>query len=169
MDWFKDLNKKMADIIMGTKPSKTGKNGLQLIKEFEGFVSKPYLDPIGIPTIGYGATHYVDGRKVKMTDKPISEPEASELLKEMLKGYEGIVIATVKSKINQNQFDALVSFVYNLGGANFRKSTLLKKVNANPMDLTISHEFLKWNKAGGKVMKGLTRRRKAESELYFKL
>lgn len=154
---------------MGEKPTKTGPNGLNIIKEFEGFRSKPYLCPAKIPTIGYGATHYTDGRKVKLSDAPISEPEAEQLLKDMLKGYEKIVLDNVKSKINQNQFDALVSFVYNLGGLNFRKSTLLKKVNANPMDLTIAHEFHKWNKAGGKVMNGLTRRRKAESELYFKL
>ena len=151
------------------KPRKTGVAGIQMIKEFEGFRSKPYLDAVGIPTIGYGATHYADGRKVKMSDKPITEAEASALLQDMLKQYEKPVLDNVTSKINQNQFDALVSFTYNLGGTNFRKSTLLKKVNANPMDLTISNEFLKWNKAGGKVLAGLTRRRKAEAELYFKL
>lgn len=169
MKWFLDLNEKIKKIVMGVKPTKTGLNGLNIIKEFEGFRSKPYLCPAKIPTIGYGATHYTDGRKVKLSDSPISEPEAEQLLKDMLKGYEKIVLDNVKSNINQNQFDALVSFVYNLGGLNFRKSTLLKKVNANPMDLTIAHEFMKWNKAGGKVMNGLTRRRKAESELYFKL
>lgn len=148
---------------------KTGKRGLELIKEFEGFRSKPYLCPAQIPTIGYGATHYPNGNRVKLSDKAISEAEATELLKDMLKGYERIVTDNVKSKINQNQFDALVSFVYNLGGLNFRKSTLLKKINANPMDFTISKELLKWNKAGGKVLNGLTRRREAESNLYFSL
>ena len=166
LQWLIDLNNKLMEIIM-EKPRKTGLAGIQMIKEFEGFRSKPYLDAVGVPTIGYGATHYADGRKVKMTDKPITEAEASALLAEMLKQYEKPVLDLVTSKINQNQFDALVSFTYNLGGTNFRKSTLLKKVNANPMDLTISNEFLKWNKAGNKVLAGLTRRRRAESDLYF--
>ena len=162
-----DLFNKISEIIM-VKPTKTGKAGIDLIKEFEGFRSKPYLDAVGVPTIGYGATHYGNGVKVKMSDKPITEAEASALLQDMLKQYEKAVLDNVTSKINQNQFDALVSFTYNLGVANFKKSTLLKKVNANPMDLTISHEFLRWNRAGGKVLAGLTRRRKAEAELYFR-
>ena len=147
---------------------KLGSKGLELIKSFEGFYSKPYLDPIGIPTIGYGATYYPDKRKVTMKDKPLTEKEASDLLKEMMITYENDVKRLVKRELNQNQFDALVSFTYNLGAANLGKSTLLKKVNANPCDKTIKDEFLKWSKAGGKVLNGLTRRRNAEAELYFK-
>lgn len=145
-----------------------GSKGLELIKSFEGFYSKPYLDPIGIPTIGYGATYYPNKKKVTMKDKPLTEKEASDLLKEMMTTYENDVKRLVKRELNQNQFDALVSFTYNLGSANLGKSTLLKKVNANPCDKTIKDEFLKWNKAGGKVLNGLTRRRNAEAELYFK-
>ena len=145
-----------------------GARGLTLIKKYEGFYSKPYLDPIGIPTIGYGATYYPNKKKVTMKDKPLTEKEASELLKEMMVTYENDVKRLVKRELNQNQFDALVSFTYNLGSANLGKSTLLKKVNANPCDKTIKDEFLKWNKAGGKVLNGLTRRRNAEAELYFK-
>jgi lysozyme len=74
----------------------------------------------------------------------------------------------VKSKINSNQFSALVSFAFNLGVGNLAKSTLLKLVNKNPSDPAINLEFMKWNKANGKVLAGLTRRRQAESELYFK-
>lgn len=147
---------------------KLGSKGLELIKSFEGFYSKPYLDPIGIPTIGYGATYYPNKKKVTMKDKPLTEKEASDLLKEMMTNYENDVKRLVKRELNQNQFDALVSFTYNLGSANLGKSTLLKKVNANPCDKTIKDEFLKWNKAGGKVLNGLTRRRNAEAELYFK-
>lgn len=147
---------------------KLGSKGLELIKSFEGFYSKPYLDPIGIPTIGYGATYYPNKKKVTMKDKPLTEKEASDLLKEMMITYENDVKRLVKRELNQNQFDALVSFTYNLGGTNLGKSTLLKKVNANPCDKTIKDEFLKWNKAGGKVLNGLTRRRNAEAELYFK-
>ena len=139
-----------------------------MIKSFEGFYSKPYLDPIGIPTIGYGATYYPNKKKVTMKDKPLTEKEASDLLKEMMTNYENDVKRLVKRELNQNQFDALVSFTYNLGSTNLGKSTLLKKVNANPCDKTIKDEFLKWNKAGGKVLNGLTRRRNAEAELYFK-
>ena len=145
-----------------------GSKGLELIKSFEGFYSKPYLDPIGIPTIGYGATYYPNKKKVTMKDKPLTEKEASDLLKEMMVTYENDVKRLVKRELNQNQFNALVSFTYNLGSANLGKSTLLKKVNANPCDKTIKDEFLKWNKAGGKVLNGLTRRRNAEAELYFK-
>ena len=145
-----------------------GSRGLELIKSFEGFYSKPYLDPIGIPTIGYGATYYPNKKKVTMKDKPLTEKEASDLLKEMMVTYENDVKRLVKRELNQNQFDALVSFTYNLGSANLCKSTLLKKINANPCDKTIKDEFLKWNKAGGKVLNGLTRRRNAEAELYFK-
>lgn len=145
-----------------------GSKGLELIKSFEGFYSKPYLDPIGIPTIGYGATYYPNKKKVTMKDKPLTEKEASDLLKEMMVTYENDVKRLVKRELNQNQFDALVSFTYNLGSSNLGKSTLLKKINANPCDKTIKDEFLKWNKAGGKVLNGLTRRRNAEAELYFK-
>ena len=125
---------------------KLGSRGLELIKSFEGFYSKPYLDPIGIPTIGYGATYYPYKKKVTMKDKPLTEKEASDLLKEMMVTYENDVKRLVKIELNQNQFDALVSFTYNLGSANLGKSTLLKKVNANPCDKTIRDEFLKWNR-----------------------
>ena len=147
--------------------SKTGKKGIDLIKEFEGFRSKPYLDAVGIPTIGYGATYYPNGRKVKLTDNPITEEEGVKLLQNMLGVYEKAVIDLVKTKLTQNQFDALVSFTYNLGKGNLSSSTLLKKVNKNPNDVTIANEFSKWVKAGGKTLKGLVRRRKAESDLYF--
>ena len=145
----------------------TSNKGLVLIKKYEGFYSKPYLDPIGIPTIGYGATYYPNKVKVTMKDKPLSEKEASDLLVQMLKVYENQVALLVRKPINQNQFDALVSFTYNLGATNLGKSTLLKKVNVNPNDPTIRQEFVKWNRAGGKVLRGLTNRRKDEAALYF--
>ncbi len=147
---------------------KISKNGIELIKNFEGYRSKPYLDPVGVPTIGYGNTYYLDGRKVRLNDPPINESVADQLLLDIVKTYESVVLSSVKSNINQNQFDALVSFCYNLGSANFRKSTLLKKVNINPNDKTIRDEFLRWNKSGGRVLNGLTRRRDAESSLFFR-
>ncbi|HCU44764.1 MAG TPA: lysozyme [Sphingobacterium sp.] len=147
---------------------KTGQKGLALIKEFEGWYSKPYLDPIGLATIGYGFTYYLPGRKkVTMKDKPLTIAQGEPMLKEILANYENYVKRLVKKPLNQNQFDALVSFTYNLGADNLSKSTLLKKVNVDPNDPTIAAEFPKWNKAGGKVLPGLVRRRKAEADLYF--
>jgi lysozyme len=150
------------------KITKTGTAGIEVIKSFEGFRSAPYKCPAGIPTIGYGATFYPNGKKVTMTDKAITEEEAVDLLKHMLVSFEKYVDSYCRDDINQNQFDALVSFAYNLGPANLKSSTLLKKVNANPEDESIRLEFLKWVKAGGKTLKGLVRRREAEADLYFK-
>ena len=147
--------------------TKTGQLGLNLIRKFEGFYAKPYLCPAGIPTIGYGATYYPNGKRVTLQDAAITEQQAEEMLVSMLKTYEQSVDSFTRDDINQNQFDALVSFAYNLGAKNLQGSTLLKKVNANPNDLAIKLEFLKWNKAAGKVLSGLTKRRQEEADLYF--
>jgi lysozyme len=149
------------------KITKTGTKGIGLIKSFEGFSSKPYLCPANVPTIGYGSTRYSDKRKVTTQDQPISKVAATQLLADTLGQYEQAVDAYCVDTITQNQFDALVSFAYNLGNGNLKASTLLKKVNADPNDPTIKDEFLKWNKAAGKVLAGLTKRRTAEAELYF--
>ena len=146
---------------------KTGTNGIELIKKYEGFRSDPYRCPADVPTIGYGATYYPNGSKVSLSDPPISKEYAEELLKEMLKTYEAGVERYVQTNINGNQFDAMVSFSYNLGLGALQKSTLLKKVNIDPCDPQISNEFKKWVRAGGVVLKGLQRRRKEEAELYF--
>lgn len=144
------------------------KKGIDLIKSFEGFYGKPYLDVVNVPTIGYGTTYYLpDKRKVTLKDPAITEQRATEMLTTTLQIYENDVKRLVKSKINQNQFDALVSFTYNLGGANLGSSTLLKKVNINPNDPSIRAEFAKWKYAGKKEYAGLVRRRKAEADLYF--
>jgi len=149
------------------KITKIGTKGLNLIKSFEGLKLKPYLCPANVPTVGYGSTFYENGKKVKLTDPSITEQRASELLLDSLKGFERYVDSYCRDDINQNQFDALVSFCYNLGPANLKSSTLLKKANVNPNDPTIAQEFLRWNKAGGRALKGLTKRRQAESDLYF--
>ena len=151
-----------------SKITKTGTAGIELIKKFEGFMSKPYKCPAGIPTIGYGATFYPNGTKVTMSDKSITIQEGTALLASMLTTFEQYVDSYCIDSINQNQFDALVSFCYNLGPNNLKSSTLLKKVNLNPKDQSIRAEFMKWNKAGGRVLKGLTTRRTAEADLYFK-
>ena len=150
------------------KITKTGLAGIELIKSFEGFRSAPYKCPAGIPTIGYGATFYPDGKKVTMTDAVITEAKGTELLQSMLTSFERYVDSYCRDDINQHQFDALVSFAYNLGPANLKSSTLLKKVNANPEDETIRDEFMKWVNGGGKKLPGLVKRRQAEADLYFK-
>jgi lysozyme len=153
------------------KITKTSAAGINLIKKFEGFSSKPYPDPAtgGVPfTIGYGSTYYEDGRKVTMADTPITEDRATKLLAQLLDHYERGVDSLCRDDIGQNQFDALVCFAYNVGIGALKGSTLLKKLNANPNDPTIKDEFLRWNKAAGRVMKGLTKRRAEEADLYFK-
>lgn len=153
---------------MTQKITKVSKDALELIKKFEGFCAQPYLCPANVPTIGYGATFYEDGKKVQVTDPAISEERATQLLQNVLKTFEKHVDTYTRDDVTQSQFDALVCFAYNIGVGALKSSTLLKKVNANPTDATIRDEFLKWNKAAGKVLKGLTRRREAEAQLYFK-
>ena len=149
------------------KITKTSLKGVELIKKYEGFRSKPYKCEAGVATIGYGATYYPNGQKVKLSDAPVDEKHASLLLEAMLIPYEKAVDSFCRDDINQNQFDALVSFAYNLGNGALKGSTLLKKVNANPNDIAIKKEFLKWVNAGGKRLQGLVNRRTEEANLYF--
>jgi lysozyme len=149
------------------KITKISNLGLELIKKYEGFKAKAYLCPAKVITIGFGSTYYEDGTKVKLTDSPITKERATELLEALLVSYERSVDSYCVDTINQYQFDALCSFAYNCGVGNLKSSTLLKKVNKNPNDPTIKDEFLKWNKGGGKVLSGLTKRRIEEAQLYF--
>jgi len=146
---------------------KLSDKGYELIKKFEGYSDRPYKCPAGISTIGYGNTYYPNGTKVKITDKQITREYANEILAHTADEFAEDVLKLVKSKITVNQLNALTSFAYNVGVANLQKSTLLKLVNINPNDGNIAKEFLKWNKANGKVLNGLTNRRIAESALYF--
>lgn len=155
---------------LNKKVTKISEIGLKLIKQFEGFESKPYPDPGtgNLPiTVGYGSTFYEDGSKVKLSDPPMSEERATNLLKNVLKTFEQHVDSLVRDDINQNQFDAIVCFAYNVGIGALKTSTLLKLVNKNPADPLIKNEFLKWNKSAGKILNGLTKRREAEASLYF--
>lgn len=146
---------------------KLDNRGYMLICEFEGFSSKPYLCPAKLATIGYGNTFYKDGKKVTMVDKEITKAEAFDMFKDIADNFAKRVSKVVTQPLTQNQFNSLVSFAYNVGVANFTKSTLLKKVNNNRLDHTIKDEFLKWNKAGGKILNGLTKRRQIEADNYF--
>lgn len=146
------------------------KDTIDLIKSFEGLSLKGYhdsIDPSNVNTIGYGTIAYPDGTKVKVGDI-ITQDQAYEYLTWEVNQKASVITPMIKSILNDNQFGALVSFAYNLGEGNLKSSTLLKKVNINPNDLTIRDEFIKWNKSNGNVIAGLTRRRIAEADLYFK-
>lgn len=148
---------------------KVSQNGKEFIMKHEGVRLKAYLCPAKVPTIGWGNTLYENSTKVKMGDE-ISLDKAKELFSAIITKFEKSVLSALKGGVvTQNQFDALVSFTYNLGAGNLNKSTLLKKVIAHHNDLTIRDEFMKWNKAGGKVLSGLTKRRAQEADLYFTL
>lgn len=140
---------------------KITKEGINLIKKFEGLRLDAYLCPAGVWTIGYGHT-----KGVKKGDK-ITGEEAEMFLKSDLRTFEIGVECLIKKQLTDNQFSSLVSFAYNLGLNNLKSSTLLKKVNANPNDKAIVDEFIKWIYAGGKQLEGLKRRRQAEAYLYF--
>ena len=140
---------------------KTSQKGIDLIKKFEGTVLKVYKDAVGLPTIGIG--HLIKKGEVFTT---ITQQQAEDLLAKDLKQFEEGISTSVKVAITQNQFDALVSFAFNLGMGNVNSSTLLKKLNAGDVQ-GAANEFVRWNKAGGKVLTGLTNRRLAEKELFL--
>ena len=140
--------------------------GIDLMHDFEGLKLQAYLCPANVPTIGWGNTFYESGRKVQMGET-ITKERADGLFLWVANSFATQVRSMLKVQLNENQFSALVSFTYNVGNANLRSSTLLRLVNANPNNPNIRAQFLRWNKAGGKELAGLTRRRQAESNLYF--
>lgn len=147
-----------------------GSAGLRLIKEFEGCLKSigggkfvPYICPAGVLTIGWGHTN-AHGRQFTQDDI-WSQRDCDKALAEDLSGFERAVEKLVKVKLNQNQFDALVSFAYNCGEGALAKSTLLRKLNAGDYD-GAAREFGKWTKGGGRVLNGLVRRRNAEAKLF---
>jgi GH24 family phage-related lysozyme (muramidase) len=133
--------------------------GKLLIKKFEGCKLEAYLDAVNVPTIAYGRT-----KNVKMGDVCTQE-QAEAWLDEELHEYEGYVKDQVNVNLEQYQFDALVSWVYNLGPTNLSKSTLLKVLNDGKYN-DVPAQIRRWNKAGGNVLEGLTRRREAEALLF---
>lgn len=135
--------------------------GIELVQHFEGLRLISYLDPVGIATIGYGHT----GKEVKLGQK-ITNDEATRLLTLDLAHAEKTVDAAVKPEIEQHQFDALVSLVFNIGSGAFNKSTLLRLLNQRAVDAA-ADQFLRWDKAGGKTLLGLTHRRAAERQMFL--
>lgn len=134
---------------------------LDLIRQFEGLRLAAYKCPAGVPTIGYGTTR---GVKMGMT---VTKDEAEKLLQADVTPFSDRINKLVKVKLNQNQFDALVSFVYNVGSGAFADSTMLKLINQNLLD-DAANQFIRWNKANGEVLTGLTRRRMTERDLFLR-
>lgn len=139
---------------------RTNSAGLDIIKESEGLELKAYICPAGVWTIGYGHT-----KDVKPGDV-LTEEQAENLLIDDLKIYEGYVRKYVNVDLNKNQFSALVSFVYNIGPLNFKNSTLRRKLNKK-LFAEAANEFSRWNKAGGKILPGLVKRRAKEKALFL--
>ncbi len=138
---------------------KTSKYGIDLIKHFEGCELKAYQCAAGVWTIGYGHT-----KGVQPGDQ-WSESHANHMLEVELEEYENYVSTAVTVPLSQNQFDALVSWVYNLGNGNLTSSTMLKVLNSGDY-AGVPAQIKRWNKAGGKVLEGLTRRRQAEADMF---
>ena len=138
---------------------KTGTKGIELIKHFEGCELEAYKCAAGVWTIGYGHIKGVT------PESAITQEQAEQMLVEELNEYEGYINDMVTADLNQDQFDAMVSWVYNLGGGNLKASTLLKTLNVGDYN-GVPAQIMRWNKAGGKVLEGLTRRRQAEADLF---
>ena len=139
----------------------TSQNGINLIKQFEGLRLKAYQCAAGVWTIGWGHTS-----GVKKGDK-ITSRQAEDFLRSDLEKFENAINNLVKAELNQNQFDALASFVFNIGINAFKQSTMLKFLNNNSFPLAAG-QFDRWIKSNGKVLEGLVKRRKAEKELFLK-
>ena len=138
--------------------------GIEIIKSFEGFSSKPYLCPAKVWTVGYGATRGSDGRPVGADMGSVSEAEA--LLVRDLESSEGWVLRLVKKVLTDNQFSALTSITFNVGAGALQRSTLRMKLNRSEYQGAVD-EFPKWRIAGGKILAGLVRRRAAEQALFL--
>jgi lysozyme len=153
MDWFEDLACQVTEA---------------LCQRFEGFYSRPYLCPAGVPTIGYGATYYLDGRPVKLGDPPISREVATVMLRDMVRHrYLPAVMKLCPHCETPHQLAALIDFAFNLGVGRLKASTLRKRANARDWPGAVT-EVLKWIRGGGKVLKGLVLRRQAEAILLQK-
>lgn len=140
--------------------------GRDFLAKEEGIILKPYLDSVGIPTIGIGCTFYPDGRRVTIKDKPLKNVQAAwDLFDAVNSNFLLTVYSTTRDDINQNQFNALLSLCYNIGTAGFKGSTVLRLVNKNPNDPKIADAFRMWKSAGGKPI--LLGRRNREVKMYF--
>lgn len=144
---------------------------IDLIKSFEGLEFKPYHgehDPDWLFTIGYGTTRYPDGKRVSSVDPAITEEQATSFLMYDIKKKADLIDSFLRDDLSENQFAAVISFAYNCGEGALRSSTLLRRINANPIDTAIRDAFMMWVKdERGNSVPGLVRRRAAEADLYF--
>ncbi|KAI8318655.1 glycoside hydrolase family 24 protein [Martensiomyces pterosporus] len=142
--------------------------GIALLKEFEGFVASPSPDPIGLPTVGYGHLCQTKGCSEVKQGFPLTPSTAEELLRTDVPKYATCLAGALKDSVtlNDNQFAALVSWVYNVGCGAAGSSSLVRRLNSGEGASIVPGELLQWNKAGGRVFDGLTRRRKAEINLF---
>jgi lysozyme len=156
----------VADALNPKQAMTVSSVGIKLITSFEDLRLAAYDDGVGVWTIGYGTTVYPNGIRVKRGDS-CTKVQAMSFFQHDLRRFEAAVNQAVKVVVNQNQFDALVSLTYNIGEQAFKDSTLLKKLNASDF-MSSADQFPKWNRGGGKVLRGLVRRRAAERELFLK-
>jgi GH24 family phage-related lysozyme (muramidase) len=163
------LTSEQLSNVHGSGNRVTSDKGINFIKSFEGFEPNLYNDPAGHCTIGYGKLLHKGNCNGASSETPylggISESAATDLLRTEVAGFEHVVNNAVTTDLNQNQFDAMVSFTYNVGSGNLQKSTLLAKVNEGDYE-GAAHEFGKWTKAGGHTLPGLVRRRAAEEKMF---
>ena len=151
---------------------KTSENGLKLIQEFESFVNAPYLDSARVWTIGYGSTYYPNGKPVTGRDKPITREYAETIQRNVIsKDFEPVINDLLKKEIasgfiTQNMYDAIISLAYNIGVSGFKRSSVLKLLKQGDKR-NAGNAFLLWNMAGGKVLRGLVRRRERERKLFL--
>jgi lysozyme len=146
---------------------KASQSCIDLIKQFEGFSSAPYLCPAGKATLGFGSTFYEDGTPVTMQDAPITEERAKDIVYTVLyKQFEPALNNAITVPVTQNQFDALLDWTYNVGVGNMKTSTLIRKLNQKDYE-GAADQLLMWNKAAGKELAGLTKRRQAERALFL--
>ena len=140
---------------------KTTSKGIDIIKKYEGCKLSAYRCPSGVLTIGYGHTDNV------RAGQHITQQEADDMLLQDILQREKQIDEVLTADLNENQYDAVISFVFNVGIGNFARSTLLKKINANPDDRSIRFEWLEWCRSGKRILEGLVRRREEEITLYF--
>ena len=145
---------------------RTNHRGLRLIKKYEGLALHPYRCPANIPTIGYGSCYGLDGKRLTMDHRMITPTEADHLLRREVRHAEVQVARLLKVSVTENQFSALASFTFNVGGGAFQSSTLKRKLNRGEIE-SAAKEFHRWKYAGGRVLPGLVKRRRAECALFL--
>ena len=151
---------------------KTSDKGLRLIQEFESFEAKPYLDSAKVWTIGYGSTYYPNGEPVTGRDKPITREYAETIQRHVIAtDFEPVINDLLEKEIasgfiTQNMYDAILSLTYNIGVNGFKKSSVLRLLKQGDK-CNAGNAFLLWNMAGGKVLRGLVRRRERERKLFL--